>query len=100
MQYTSAATAASLVPSRIWTERSNTRKRTTLPSLEFIITQGISISVGVITSAETIMHFFYGAKYKASVIMSQALSTGLILLCAEMVLGTTLLLSDAIAQEV
>jgi O-antigen/teichoic acid export membrane protein len=87
-------TAVYPVLSRMWTERNDAHKRTAQRSLEFMIICGIPISVGVIAFAEIIIHLFYGSKYEASVIVFQVLSTGLILLYVDMVLGTTLLASD------
>lgn len=89
------STAVYPVLSRVWKEETETHRRTTQKSLEFMVMAGIPICVGAITFADKVVDLFYGlGGYSPSVTVLQTLSLGVVFLYVDMVLGATLLSSD------
>lgn len=83
------------VLARLWKQDEQVHKRTTQKSLEFMVMVGILVSVGVMGFADKIIQLFCGLReYGPSVIVLQILSTGLLFLYIDMILGTTLMSSD------
>jgi O-antigen/teichoic acid export membrane protein len=83
------------VLSRLWRDAEQTHRRTTQKSIELMIIAGMPMGIGVVFFADKIVHLFYGlSSYEPSVIVLQVLSTGLLFLYVDMVLGTTMMASD------
>jgi len=83
------------VLSRLWRDAEQTHRRTTQKSIELMVIASMPMGIGVIFLADKIVNLFYGlSSYEPSVIVLQVLSTGMLFLYVDMVLGTTMMASD------
>jgi O-antigen/teichoic acid export membrane protein len=86
--------------SRLWSEEVGIHNRVTQKSLELMILAGIPISAVTALFAPHIIELFYGVSgFEPSIAILQMLSTGLVILYVDMVLGTTLLAADKQRQQ-
>ena len=91
-------TAVFPILSRLWQKEEAVHRRTTQKSLEIMIIVGILVGVMVTCFSDKIIGLFYGLSYSPSIVVLQVLSTGLVLLYVDMVLGTTLISSEKQTQ--
>ena len=94
------STAIYPVLSRLWNEEGNSHARAIQKSLEFMVIAGTPITIGLVAFARNIVQILYGlAQFGPTVPVLQILSTGLLLIYIDIILGTTLLSSDKQRQQ-
>ncbi|HUI65825.1 MAG TPA: flippase [Bacteroidota bacterium] len=94
------STAIYPVLSRLWTDETHAHTRAIQKSVEFMIMIGIPIAIGLVGFSRDIIQLFYGlSQFGPAVPVLQVLSAGLLVVCIDIVLGTTLLSSDRQKQQ-
>jgi len=93
-------TAIFPVLSRLWEQETDSHKRMTQRSIEFMVLLGIPVTVGGIAFAADIVQLVYGVPaYEQSIVVFRVLTLGIVFLFADMVIGTTLMASNKQRQQ-
>jgi O-antigen/teichoic acid export membrane protein len=93
-------TAIFPVLSRLWGKEEHAHQQITQRSLEFMVIIGIPVCIGAIAFARNAVELLYGVPaYEPSIIVFQVLSSGIVFLFVDMVIGTTLMASNKQTQQ-